>query len=326
MRIFRRDRLDNKLIKADIIDVLLILWTFSSAILSFVLYLFNIQSNSGQLAIIYVIVAVVSTFFCFRNFSRMIPHGFLAVFLLFVTIGFSFLLTNAKYGTSEAKFVSEFKAYFAMAICTVLLTLLINWRKKKDISLFAVFIAIITLTLISFFALFSGDSVTSGGYISDSSGMIYQNISYYSANAFGLTLFHMYELKQIKPLTWIYKIVCFVLLVLQTSTCFLSGGRGGLVLLGVLFIASIILYIGKKSYKIIVPLVIFYFITRYTVPWLIDLLKINIKGLNRILSFLNGDLLDDGRARLYAQSLELFRENPLVGKGIGSIFFLRHIN
>lgn len=321
MQIFRREQLYKNRFKADILDVLLVLWTFSSALLSLVLYFFNIRSSSGQLAIIYVIVAAVSAFFCFRNFSRMIPAGFLSIVSLFVFIGFSFLFTNARFGASESKFVSEFKAYFAMAICTILLTLLIAWRKKKDISLFVVFIVIIALTLISFLSLFSGDSSTSAGFIRDSSGLIYQNVSYYSAHAFGLTLFHISESKRLNPLSWFYKIICFILLVIQTSTCFLSGGRGGLVLLAVLLIANVLINFGKKSYKIVVPGAIFVIVTRYTVPWLIGLLNINIKGLNRIMKFLNSSIIDDGRTSLYIKSLELFNENPIKGKGIGSVFF-----
>ena len=319
MQIFQKEQLNNRN-KIEILDILIIAWTFSNALLKFFLYFFNIKSSSGQLAIVYIIVAIISILLCFRYFSRMIPSSFLAVVLLFATVGVSFVITFIQHGAFESEIVSEFKAYFAMALCTILITLIISWRKKNDINLNVVFILVSLLTLISFMSLFRGDSLTTGGYIRDSSGLIYQNVSYYSAHAFGLTLFHITETKKVKPLSWLYRIICFIYLIVQVSTCFLSGGRGGLVLLVILLISSILLYLGKKAYKIVVPAGIFIIIVRFTVPWLINTLNINIKGLTRILSFLNGNLIDDGRSSLYHKSFVLFQENPIIGNGIGSIF------
>ena len=320
MQIFQKEQLNNNRVKAETLDFLLVLWLFSSAFLKFVLYFLNIQSSSGQIAIVYIIVAVISAFLCFKHFSRMIPKGFLTVSVLFVFIGISFAITWARFGLSETRFASECKAYFAMAICTLLITILVAWRRKNNINLNVIFVAIIILSLISFLSLFKGDSLTSGGYIRDSSGLIYQNVSYYSAHAFGLTLFHITETRKIKSLSWLYKISCFLLLVVQTSSCILSGGRGGLVLLFVLFIFCVIFNMGKKSYKIIVPTAIFLLIIRYTIPWLIDTLGINIKGFSRIMAFLTSDIQKDGRISMYSQAFNLFRENPIIGNGVGSIF------
>jgi O-antigen ligase len=246
------------------------------------------------------------------------------VVLLFVVLGVSFVITGVRFGITEVKFFPEFKAYFAMAICSLLITVLVAWRKKKEINLNIIFIAIIILSLISFLSLFKGDSVTTGGYIRDSSGLIYQNVSYYSAQAFGLTLFHITESRKIRSLSWFYKIVSAILLVIQASTSILSGGRGGIVLLVILLIVTVIINMGKKSYKIIVPAVFFLVVIRYTVPWLINLFGINIKGITRIMSFITGDLINDGRFELYSQSLSLFGENPVFGNGIGSIFHYLH--
>ncbi len=324
MQIFQKEQLNNNSLKLEMLDVLIILWTFSSAILKSILYFFNLQSGSGQLAIIYIIVAVISALLGFKYFSRMIPSGYLLVVLLFVVLGVSFVITGVRYGISEVKFLSEFKAYFAMAICSLLITVLVAWRKKKEINFNIIFVAIIILSLISFLSLFKGDSVTTGGYIRDSSGLIYQNVSYYSAQAFGLTLFHITETRKNKTLSWLYKTVCAILLIIQASTSILSGGRGGIVLLVVLLIATVIINMGKKTYKIVIPAAIFIVVIRFTVPWLINQFGINIKGITRIMSFFNGDLLNDGRFELYSQSLSLLGENPVFGKGIGSIFHYLH--
>ena len=320
MPIFRKEQLNKNSQKTEMLDIIIVLWIFSSALLKSVLYFFNLESNSGQLAIVYILVAITSAFLCFKYFSRMIPASYMVVVLLFFVIGTSFVFTGFRFGFSGAKYFSEFKSFFAMVICTMLITLLVTWRRKTDINLNVIFAAVLLLSLISFLSLFKGDSITTGGYIRDSSGLIYQNVSYYSAHAFGLTLFHFSESRRIKPLSWFNKIIYLILLIIQTSTCLLSGGRGGLVLLFVIFITSVIFTYGKKSYKIVIPSTIFVLIIRYTVPWLIDLLGINIKGFTRIMNFLGGDILRDARFGLYSQSLSVFYEKPLLGNGIGSVF------
>ena len=83
MQIFQKEQLNNNSLKLEMLDVLIILWIFSSAILKSVLYFFNIQAISGQLAIMYIIVAVISALLGFKYFSRMIPSGYLLVVLLF---------------------------------------------------------------------------------------------------------------------------------------------------------------------------------------------------------------------------------------------------
>lgn len=320
MLISQKEQLKYNGIKADMLDVLIILMMFANAILKFVLYFLNIQSGSGQLAIIYIIVAVISACLCFRHFSRMIQHGFLSVIILFVTIGVSFVISGLRRDFHYTKYYSELKSYLAMAVCIVFLTLLIAWKKKRDINLKVIFAAIIILTVISFASLFRHDSDI-GGYIRDSSGLIYQNVSYYSAYAFGLTLFHFTESVRIRPLTWLNKLIYLVFLGVQVATCFLSGGRGGLVLLVVLFIASVFMYWGKKAYKIVVPSVIILIFIRYAFPFLINLLGINVKGIERVMDFFNGGILGDGRTGLYLESLGVFSESPIFGHGIGSIFY-----
>ena len=320
MQISQKEQLNNNGIKADMLDVLIILMMFANAILKFVLYFLNIQSESGQLAIMYIIVAVISACLCFRHFSRMIQHGFLSVIILFVAIGVSFVITGLSRDFHYTKYYSELKSYLAMAVCIIFLTLLIAWKKKRDINLKVIFAAVIILTVISFVSLFRHDSDIAG-YIRDSSGLTYQNVSYFSAYAFGLTLFHITETVKSRPLSWFYKLIYFVFLAIQAATCFLAGGRGGLVLLVVLFVASVFMYWGKKAYRIVVPAVIILIFLRYAFPFVISLLGINVKGIERVMDFFNGGLLDDGRMSLYLESLGVFGDSPVFGHGIGSIFY-----
>ena len=94
MQISQNAQLNNRSDKAEMLDFLIILMVFSAAILKFVLFFLNIKSESGQLAVIYIIVAVISACLCFRHFSRMIQSGFLSVIILFVVIGVSFVITG----------------------------------------------------------------------------------------------------------------------------------------------------------------------------------------------------------------------------------------
>ena len=322
---FPKEQLNYKKVNIELLDVLIVLWSFSSGFLHAFLFFTNRQSNSGQLAIVYIIVAVLSIFLCFKYFSKWIPISFLFVLFLFIFIGISFVITRIRYGSGEPMFVSEFKSFFAMAICIMLLSLLVFWRNKKDINLGIVFATIIILTLVSFLSLFRGDKVTSGGYISDSSGLTYQNISYFSANAFGLTLFHLNEKSKISKISPLNILLYIVLFIAQFSSCLLSGGRGGLVLFFVLFVYSFVVHNGiKKSYKILLPTLIIILIAWFLIPRIIAVLDINIKGLTRIMKFLNRGFVDEGRSNLFSQSIDAFLESPVIGNGIGSIFFYLH--
>ncbi len=307
------------------LDVLIIIWSFSSAFLHSILFFINRQVNSGQLAIVYIIVAVLSGILCFKYFSRWTPRSVLFIIFLFVFIGISFVITRIRYGSGEPMFISEFKSFFAMAICIVLLSFLIIWRDKRDINLGMVLIAAIILSIVSFLSLFRGDRVTSAGYISDSSGLSYQNISYFSSYAFGLTFFHLNEKSKIIKLSPASVFMYVVLFLAQISSCLISGGRGGLVLFIILFVFSFAIHNGiKKSYKILLPTLIIILIAWFLIPIIIDVLDINVKGLSRIIRFLNRGFVDEGRSNLFSQSLNVFVDSPVIGNGIGSIFFYLH--
>jgi len=207
----------------------------------------------------------------------------------------------------------------------MLLTLLIFWRNKKDINLGIVLTTAIIITLVSFLSLFSGDRATSGGFISDSSGLTYQSISYFAADAFGLTVFHMNEKSRISKISPLYIFIYSVLFIAQFSACLLSGGRGGLVLFLVLFVYSFVIHYGiRKFYKILLPTIIVLLIAWFLIPRIMEAFDINVKGLTRIIKFFNRGFVDEGRSNLFSQSIETFLESPLIGNGIGSIFFYLH--
>ena len=322
---FQEEQLNNKKANIELLDVLILFWSFSNAFLHSFLFFINRQSNSGQLAIIYIIVAVLSVFLCFKYFSRWTPLSFLFIAFLFVLIGVSFVITRLRYGSEEPMFISELKSFFAMTVCIMLLTLLIFWRNKKDINLGIVLTTAIIITLVSFVSLFRGDRVTSGGFISDSSGLTYQSISYFAADAFGLTVFHMNEKSRISKISPLYIFIYSVLFIAQFSSCLLSGGRGGLVLFLVLFVYSFVIHNGiRKFYKILLPTIIVLVIAWFLIPRIMEAFDINVKGLTRIIKFLNRGFVDEGRSNLFSQSIETFLESPLIGNGIGSIFFYLH--
>lgn len=326
MQISREELLPiDKNKRIDALDILILLWSFSDAFLHSVLYVLNRQSISGQLAMVYIIVAIGAGLLFFRYANRKLPMQAVYVFLIFFFMAISFLATRFKYGTTESGFVSEFRACYAMIICSYMLAMLIVWSGKREINLNWILLVATSLTIVSFLALTRGDSLTTGGYIRDSSGFLYQNISYYSAYALGLTVFHAIETKRRELITPIYKGVYLVLLLIQLFSCFLSGGRGGAVLAIALVLYGIIILFGIRNiYKMILPATLLAVAAVVVFPRIISSFGVNIKGLTRVLSIFSRGATDTGRSYMFGQAMDVFNSKPIFGDGIGSIFYHLH--
>lgn len=321
MKTSREELSSNNGRRTRILDCLIVLWVFSGAIMHLILYVLNRQSSSGQLATLYVLVAVLSSMLLFKYGRRRVPKSSLYILAVLIVIAISFTITGSRYG-SNALYRSEYRACLAMLFCTFLIAMLVTWSKKTDIELRLVFLISIGLSLVSFLALINGDSITSGGYVKDSSGLIYQNISYYSAYAMGLTVFHALETRRKASLSRIQTIGYIALILLQGFTSFTSGGRGGVVLALILLGYGVVLMFGfRKVYKLLLPIIIVVLSIRYVFPRVINSFEIRVSGLTRVLSLFSGGASDAGRISLYGKAMEVFSTNPVFGCGIGSVFF-----
>lgn len=309
------------------IDILVILFAYAGPIISIVLFIFNQNAESGQMAIAYIIVAVGSFFLIIRHVNIRIPFSIIPIifFMLYVT---TLLFISQKiYGRSNPLFVSEQKAFLAMEGCIILLALNIIWGRKTEVNLTVVFIFDVVLSLVSFFALTKGNSKTTGGLVADTSGFLYQNIAYYSAYCLGINMYLIAEHKTGNKVQKKYSCFLFTLSILQLFTCFMSGGRGGSVLAMAFLLYGLFNIYGKrKAYKVVLLSSLFVFAVVVLFPNVMSRIGLETSGFSRFLSLFSKDatnnLSDQGRFALQKQAIDAFIRHPVLGNGIGSVFYL----
>ena len=309
----------------NLLDILIVLFVFAGPIIHSLLFIVNARSASGQIAIVYVIVAIGCVMLFVKNGHRFLSKNILNIVLLMLVATASFFITGFVYGRGNTLYISEERAFLGMEGCILLLVLNVSWSNKRDINTQLILVFDVLLSVVCFLALTRGDSLTSGGFISDTSGFLYQNISYYSAYGLGMNMFLLNEYKGRPRSKWM-NILFLALMLVQLFAAFMSGGRGGVFLSVVLLAYGILtIYSFKRAYKVVFPIAIVILAVFFIFPSVINRFGVSMSGLTRVLTYFrtrNSDLSTLGRAHLASNALKSFREQPIIGHGIGSIFYL----
>lgn len=309
----------------NLLDILIVLFAFTGPVIHSLLFIVNARAASGQMAIVYIMVAVGSVILFVRNGRRFLSRNILNILLLMFVATASFFITGVVYGRGNALFISEERAFLGMEGCILLLVLNISWTNKSEINTQLILVFDVILSVVCFFALTRGNSLTSGGYIYDTSGFLYQNISYYSAYGLGMNMFLLNEYKG-KPRTKWLSVLFLVLTLVQLFSAFMSGGRGGVFLAVVLLAYGLLTIYGfRRAYKMVLPAAITVIAVIFIFPSVIDRFGVSMSGLSRVLSFFstrNTDRSTIGRAVFARNAMTAFNERPAFGHGIGSIFYL----
>lgn len=245
-------------------------------------------------------------------------------------LALSMVTTSLIQGSPNSTLNSEFQAFLIVSACCLLSV--INLFSVGDSGfeglLKSVPVIAIIYTLGSAVALLFSSGLTTGGFMSDMSGLNYQSNSYCAAYAIGLTLFylsHFFEIPKMK----VFRIAFFsrpfwlVLLVVQSSVLISSGGRGGfltaVVLLGYFIFENRAIVL--KNVRIIAGGIVALTIVLMMSTYVAGSLHLEYVGFERILSFLERGS-DAGRSALAAQAVAFGLERPLFGHGAGSVFYL----
>ena len=309
----------------NMLDILIVLFAFAGPVIHSLLFIVNRRSASGQMAIVYIMVAIGSVLLIVKYGHRFLSKNILYIVLLMFLGTASFLATSYIYGRGNALYISEESAFLGMEGCVLLLVLNVAWSRKSEINTQLILVFDVLLSVVCFLALTRGNGLTSGGYVSDTSGFLYQNISYYSAYGLGMNMFLLNEYKG-KPRSKWMNILFFVLTLVQLFAAFMSGGRGGVFLAVVLLTYGVLTIYGfKRAYKVVFPVAVAVLAIVYIYPSVVNHFGISMSGLTRVLSYFstrNSDLSTLGRAAYARNAMAAFHEKPVFGHGIGSIFYL----
>lgn len=182
--------------------------------------------------------------------------------------------------------------------------------------------------IIAFISAFFPDSETSGGYVSNESGLNYQSTSYLAAYSAGFCLYYLFCYKDMdwkfiilpKWLNGIMKMMVFV----NFITILIAGGRGALVLFILELLTFIyLLYKTKRiSMKNAISVIVYFVLSLcFIVGGVIWAANSHIKtsGFQRIIMTIT-EGHQSGRELFREIAVEKFFESPAYGHGVGSVF------
>ena len=296
---------------------------FSYAIFMLLQSALGFSIAGGAFAIFSVFVTGGVLLFFIGNMSKM-PGAVTrnTLFIVTIIIGL-YYLTHLFYGYEHPLYKSHMLAMGVRFLPAVLMGAVMTTRAgtlekvEKALLPFMLFFTIVLARIVFSVSASSFASETNmEAYRQEETGLGYQQISYYSIYAFGMTLYLMVYGHFGK---WVKRAV-IACAFLQLYMCIATGGRGALVL-GV----AMALYYGMKNlnsktlfqyiilgvFAMIVMSVFFFGDARIE------------HGLNRLLGFF-GDkdaVSDDNRWERWSYAWESFKASPLFGHGIGSVFY-----
>lgn len=302
-----------------ILSSLVVSFIFAAPFLNLILVLTGRENQSGQLALVYIVCTCGLFLYTIFNKIHFIKKNTLFFVFVPLVLFSCFLYTESIYGRTNAYFNSERRSVMAIWPATILIGMILQYKRCNKINMNVIFIVSLLLTLLAFYGVFFSNSQTTGGLQRDDSGLLYQNISYYAAYAIGMTGFIIRENRFKKK---IYKILLLFLIVLQFIMCFISGGKGGVLLATILIIYFLFLKYKARIILLALPLAAAYL----WLPHFIELVgmqfNLNMTGFNRILSFIDGSsVADTGRKLLWYKAFEMFKSAPIFGHGLGSTFY-----
>jgi len=158
------------------------------------------------------------------------------------------------------------------------------------------------------------------------SGATYQTASYISAFAYTLNLFYILFGTEYKLFKFhysnIYRIFAFCLLPIQVLGVFITGGRGGFVLV---FVATILMLLTNRrnqkfSLQKRVGIIALLLITSLLIIPRLNQKALFASGFQRIFSYVTPEGIDmsqtSNRDTFYSNAIELIYEKPLFGYGL----------
>lgn len=187
----------------------------------------------------------------------------------------------------------------------------------------------IVFTLIVIMAVFFSTSMTSGGYIDNENGLNYQSASYMAAYASALMEYFLLTRNDNEQLKITKKkgfgVLAVIIIVIDFMCILLAGGRGGLVTAIIYLIVTYFLEIKREGSfnKLHLKRALYCILFLSIACVLIQCVKnmnINVSGYERIISFLQtGD--SNGRDIIRAKAIASFAQRPILGHGLGSVFY-----
>lgn len=239
-----------------------------------------------------------------------------------------YMFTSIVYGHIPYIYKSYFLALAGQTIPNILLASVVssNCKYQRKMKKVVPYVSVI-FTFMSIAAVFFPTGQTSLGYVDNDNGLDYQSSSYMAAYSAGFIFYYIINFNNFE---WdilfkqrISQFLMTILLFINIITVLFSGGRGGFVVLFSQIVFNLILIKHKiKKIKLHHLLLSFFLLSTFVLFFLdwYQQSSIDTYGLERIIWFIQ-EHEDEGRGSLWKVAMKAFSDNPLLGHGIGSVFY-----
>lgn len=288
------------------------------------LAMFGIDKSSGNyMQIVYIAMTItcVLTFLYRMMFKLSISKRELSMLFAFALLLVAFIFVpRTFYRNPGTNYQPLLLTALSSVLSAFLMGIVIKRGNQINAMAKAVPIFIILNTISSTLVAFTASGTTSGGYLRDSSGFNYQDLSYFIAYTYALNVFyiknqHKIEGKSVfKRPGWNTFFQC--LMPLHLLTILLVGGRGAFVLICLLSVYYFVMDSSDfvKNFKNFVIMVI----VAVIVFVIVSSINLEYSGFDRILNLLDG-AGDIGRAELREKAFDAFLKSSVFGNGTGSV-------
>ena len=291
---------------------------FASEIFGCYLSINEITVSSGMLQKLFIVISFISYLILIRDLIKGYNlRGYIRVITILLVILVFMSVTQLFYYSIPPTYIAAILYFGSISVASSISGAHVASYPltfTKIDKLFPAFIVPIGMII----STIGYASALKNGLVKTDSGLDYQNVSYYCAEfvAYGAYYILFSTAKgftSYKFFKWPVIITCFICALM----CFMSGGRGGVVLLAVF--AIVLLFELKYTHRIkfghIIRLicgiiVVFALIANYLDLW-------NTDGFNRVSTRIGTDSI---RSSLHAQSWQIFLDSYGLGCGLGSIW------
>ncbi len=259
-----------------------------------------------------------------------LPRSFFqCVIALLLLIG-AYMLTSVIYGEPNADYTGHLLVILAQiapaALCAVLVAR--SEKARENIKRLAPVVSLI-FTFIAFQGILHPTGISETGLINNENGMTYQSASYLVVYAAGLAEYYLISFRSVR---WyrvfrnrIAAVLMFVLVLVDFFLALVAGGRGAIVLFGVVSLVAMFLWQrGRNSSPggLITSLLVVAGLTGAAI-YVIHLAatsEIPTSGFSRILlTIQTGE--SSGRDWVYESAWKVIADNPFFGHGLGSVYY-----
>lgn len=300
---------------------LFFLFVFFDEFFFFILILTGTSAEDGMKTLEVVPIAGVTYLMMAYDFYKGRVKGrALNVLLFLIAIALLFLLTPLFHDGANPKYRSSLLLILAESIPAAYVGIRLARSSSiamlKIDSLLPFFVIPISIALGIVGIRYASESML---IKEDESGLGYQSMSYFMSYSYAYCAYYVFfsPLKNTK-IHRFFRAIMLPDMLFCALMCLVSGGRGAFVF--IIMISIYILFTLRKSMKGHIGY-FFLIITGVSVAFLSAAFYFDIwnsAGMNRVVEHLTDDT---ERERLYRLALQAFEESPIVGQGMGSIWY-----